>query len=67
MLGSGELGRGRLRAAGRERGTGDLRGRLVDAEAVLERRRQAGQRRLVGLADDHGLDVLEAFGQRPGR
>ena len=66
MLGAGELGSGRLRAARRERGAGDLRGRLVDAERVVERRRQAGQRRLVGLADHDGLNVLEPFGQAAG-
>ena len=36
------VGQRQERAAGRERGTGDLRGRLVDAEAVLERRARPG-------------------------
>ena len=66
-LGAGALGSGSGGPPGANDAPVICGRRLVDAEAVVERRRQARQRRLVGLADHHGLNVLEAFGQGAGR
>ena len=41
-VGDGALGRGRVAPPWRERGAGDLRGGLVDAEGVRERRAKPG-------------------------
>ena len=59
ILGEGLLGSGNDGAALDERRTGDLRCRQIDAERVGVGRGQAGQRRLVGLADHDGHDLLE--------